>query len=113
MASRFRGTGKKQENAWGLVIFVLVFAALLTGAAFYFSGLSRDTLEQQRQSLEAQVMRSVMQCYAWEGRYPESLSKLTDSYGLVYDESRFYVDYQPVAENLLPDVTVLSLGGAQ
>ncbi|MBF1030306.1 MAG: hypothetical protein HXK91_08980, partial [Lachnospiraceae bacterium] len=39
--------------------------------------------------------------------YPPSLDYLKERYGLTYDESFFYVDYQPLASNLYPDVTVL------
>ena len=48
-----------------------------------------------------------MQCYALEGAYPANLSHLEGRYGVQVDESRFFVDYQYVAANLMPDITVL------
>ena len=112
MHDRFRvSAGESRRSAVPLLTAAL-FVLLLTGCVFLFSRASRSTGQEQKKSLENALMRGVMQCYALEGRYPESLTYLEEHYGISYDESRFFVDYRPVAENLLPDVTVLVLGGA-
>ncbi|WP_318583936.1 hypothetical protein [[Clostridium] scindens] len=53
------------------------------------------------------MTRSITQCYAVEGNYPESLDYLKKSYGLHYDEDKFFVDYQPLGSNIMPDVTII------
>ena len=57
--------------------------------------------------LEAALNRSITHCYAIEGTYPESLEYLTKNYGLTYDEDKFYIDYQPLGADIMPDVTVI------
>ena len=52
-------------------------------------------------------------CYALEGFYPPDLEYLKEHYGLTYDESSFVVEYQPVAGNIRPDVTILEKGGTR
>ena len=47
--------------------------------------------------------------YSLSGRYPQSLAELVDNYGITYDHSRFVVEYVPGAENLLPQITVITL----
>ena len=112
MQNRFKASAGEARRGL-LPVFSAIFCALLLCACvFFLSGVSADAEQEQKKSLESALMRGVMQCYALEGRYPESLSYLKEHYSVSYDESRFYVDYRPVAENLLPDVTVLLLGGA-
>ena len=48
-----------------------------------------------------------MHCYAIEGSYPESLQYLKDNYGLTYDEEKYFIDYQVLGSNILPDVTII------
>ena len=59
------------------------------------------------ETLEQAVSRGIVHCYAMEGAYPESLQYLKDHYGLIYDEDRFFVDYQVLGSNLIPDVTII------
>ena len=46
-------------------------------------------------------------CYAIEGMYPESVEYLCESYGLIYDKSKYIVYYDSFASNIRPTVTVL------
>ena len=45
-----------------------------------------------------------------EGTYPQSLDYLKEYYGLMYDEDLFFVDYQVMGSNILPDVTIIEKG---
>lgn len=112
MRDRFRASPGQTRRGLAPLFSAVLLAALLCACLLFFSQVSEDAAQEQKKSLEAALLRGVTQCYALEGRYPESLSYLREHYGISYDETRFYVDYRPVAENLLPDVTVLVLGGA-
>lgn len=90
---------------FSVVIFVLI--AFFVFLAIEASG--KGTIEKQQESLENALARDIVQCYAIEGTYPPSLDYLKEHYGLVYDESTFFVDYQPIAANLYPDVTVIKV----
>ena len=85
MKHRFE-TEKKHSGSGNLIISVLLFLAV-TG--IFLLG------------------RGIIHCYSMEGAYPESLQYLKDHYGLTYDEDRFFVDYQVLGSNLLPDVTII------
>lgn len=114
MKNRFEKKDRRFGGAWQSVLpaatFVLVFAFVLAG----IRSVGRTTDEQEIKSLETAVRNSAVECYALEGRYPESLSYLKEHYGITYDESRYMVSYQAYGANLLPTVTVLPLqGGAR
>lgn len=99
--------GKKPHSLWKSVAGAFVFLA----AVFLFSQglnqLSVKTGQEQKKNLEEAVWRGITQCYAIEGRYPESLEYLKEEYGVQYDSDRFFVDYQALGSNLVPDVTII------
>lgn len=68
---------------------------------------SKGNLHQQKILLTQAISRDLTQCYALEGFYPEDLSYFKEHYGLTYDTDVFFVDYNFVASNLRPDVTVI------
>lgn len=92
-------------------IWQLLSLAFMTGfVIFFISGINTiddSTAGEQAKSLETAVRRSVAQCYAVEGTYPPSLDYLKEHYGLIYDASRFYVDYTAIGSNIMPDITIL------
>ena len=84
-------------------IFALIFAAFCLG----LNSVSSRTEEEELRTLEIAVTRGVTHCYAVEGSYPESLEYLKTNYGLLYDEEKFLVVYQPMGANMMPDVTII------
>lgn len=96
------------------IIVLLPLLAFLFLFVLFYSGVqsvSDTTLEKQRESLETALTRSISQCYAVEGAYPPNLEYIVEHYGLIYDDSLFYIDYQPIGSNIMPDVTILTRTG--
>ena len=54
--------------------------------------------------------KSLVNCYAIEGAYPDSLSYLEEHYGLQIDHNRYVVDYEPFGDNIWPTVQVVRRG---
>lgn len=103
--------GKKNTNRIGEAFcrFLDLTLWLLLLLAFWMAlhQFQTYTRQEQKKSLVRALQKDIAQCYALEGMYPPSLSYLKQKYGLTYDEALFHVDYQPLASNLYPDVTVL------
>lgn len=100
---------KKQTGIWSLLRLSLSLCFTCGILFLFFSGLSsvtKATKEEQKRTLEDALHRNVMQCYALEGAYPDSLEYLTTHYALAYDSDCFYVDYRPIGENIFPEITV-------
>lgn len=89
-----------------ILLFIIVFAVFTAG----INRASSRTADEEAATLEAALTRSITHCYAIEGQYPESLDYLKSHYGLTYNEDRFYVDYQPLGSDILPDVTIIKKG---
>ena len=104
----------KSSRGFALIrtIILSLAAAVLLLAAFYFglSSISQVSIQEQEDSLRSAVTRSAAHFYAITGRYPESLDELTDSYPLYYDRSRFFISYQPIGENIMPEIFVAARG---
>lgn len=86
---------------------LLSFLILLTFSFFGFRAISQSTQHQQKESLEKALRRGILECYAQEGRYPESLDYLVEHYHIIYNEEYFDIHYKPIAGNIMPSVTVI------
>lgn len=83
---------------------------LCVGLFLWFSqAIGKQNLNELTHNLEETVRRDIVQCYALEGKYPESVQYLEDHYGLTYDKKSFYIDYLPIGENIIPDFTVIPI----
>ena len=106
MKHRF-ARGKQDSGSKNLMISAVLFALILSAFLFGISTVEDRTDAQAKETLEQAVSRGIVHCYSLEGSYPESLQYLKDHYGLTYDEDRFFVDYQVLGSNILPDVTII------
>ncbi len=89
------------------VVAAVVVVLLMLGAVGLYGLIDRDLNEQAAAALRQTVIDAAIQCYAVEGKYPESLDVLEQEYGVQINHARFIVTYDVFASNQLPDVTVL------
>lgn len=106
-------THHKNSFCRNIIVSIVVFFVVFFLFQYAISSLSRQTEKEKLQTLEAAITRDITQCYAVEGSYPPSLEYLKKNYGLHYDENRYFVDYQPLGTNILPEVTIIRRGGAR
>lgn len=85
------------------LLFLLALLLFVRG----LSDFSAQSSAQQKSRLEESLRKSIVTCYIQNGFYPESLDYLLSHSPVSYDEKRYIIHYQPVAANLMPDVTVL------
>ncbi len=104
-------TKKGSSYGKGLVGSIAIFLVVLFCFWAAVSTASEKTVQKQEETLETALSRSITNCYAIEGRYPESLDYLKKNYGLTYNEDLFFVDYQPLGMDIIPDVTVIARKG--
>lgn len=89
------------------VLPLLLAVAVLYGFSTAVDDLSAGQADEQLRQVEEAVRRACVACYASEGVYPPDLQYLRDRYGLQLDESQYVVHYMAIAQNLMPDITVL------
>lgn len=100
---------KKKDGPLKIILSLCLFSAVI---AVFFLGigtLSDTASDKEKESLENAIARDIAYCYATEGAYPESLEYIKENYGLTYNDDKFFVDYTPRGENILPDVTIIPL----
>ena len=85
------------------IIFVILFVLFFIGV----SNVGETSVAKQQEGLESALSRCIIQCYALEGKYPDSLEYMEEHYGLNYNEELFFVDYAPYASNIYPEVTII------
>ena len=92
------------------MIGVLLTAAVVAVLAGFLGGvenLSLGRAEEDKARLEDVLRRSAVACYAAEGVYPPSVEYMEEHYGLQIDKENYEISYNVIAENLMPDITVL------
>ena len=107
----YRGTGAAALRALigGAVLSVCVLVLFFFAVKNAQSDLDASGLK----TVDRAVRRAAVTCYALEGAYPESYAELKEHASLAVDEERYTVFYTPIAENLMPDITVVEAQGAQ
>lgn len=108
MKNRFQKQRKIKSKVTFLlpiVVCVLMTVALWSSSARIFD----ETNKRQQEGTRDAIIKGVVQCYAVEGRYPESLSYLENHYGVSYDKNKFIVSYEITGSNQMPQVTVIPL----
>ena len=103
MARVFAG---RKRGAAGPLIPVLFSAAVLVLAVLGVANLSRGSQSEQLALAQSAVRRSAVQCYAIEGRYPNSLDYLQEHYGLILNRDKFVYHYANVGATLMPEISV-------
>ena len=82
-----------------VVVLICFFSAV--------SGLTSGHAGEDLQQMEETLRRAAVACYAAEGIYPPDLAYLQDRYGVQIDPKRYAVSYVSIADNLMPDITIL------
>lgn len=86
-----------------LLAFILLFVLFFRG----ISTVDSTIIDRQQDSLTTSLQRDITQCYAMEGTYPPDLEYLVKHYGLIYDDTLLFVDYQFIGGNIYPDITII------
>lgn len=97
----------------GIVAFALPIVLFLAAFLWLYFGIldtGERSSEEGRQMTQQAIERAVVQCYAVEGAYPQSLAYLEEHYGLTVDHSRYVVTYDVFAANVRPYVEVQQKG---
>lgn len=98
-------TESNTKNIWiSLCLFVLIISVFYAGV----SSLAKSSAEEELGNLTQTLQEGIVHCYSIEGTYPESLSYLTEHYGITYDHDKYLVEYHPLGSNIMPDLTVLA-----
>ena len=85
-----------------LLIFSLVGFMILDSISAYEAKVSENRLTE----IEETVERYALLCYATEGAYPPDIDYLVENYGLVVNRDKYIYAYEPIAENIRPQVDV-------
>lgn len=93
----------ESKNKLSLLITLGIFILFI----LQIQNITHLTKQQQRINLEKAISRDIIQCYALEGYYPPDLNYIEEHYGLTYNKSEFFIDYQIEGENIKPTFTII------
>ncbi len=103
-------SARRRASSWGGLLKGLLLPVAAVAILLFFAtalnNLSSGRKQESQSQLELAVRRACVACYAAEGVYPPSLEYLQEHYG-VQVAPEYIVRYMVIAENLMPDITVL------
>ena len=98
---------EKKGNFLPVVLMPLVVISLVLCFLSGISNITQGQSQEDKRRLEDAVHRAAVACYSMEGFFPPDLSYLEEHYGIQINRRQYVVSYVPVAENLMPDITVM------
>ena len=98
---------KKEKKSITTYAPILILVVVLLGFTLFANSMTVGNASCEKEILQNAIDRSITQCYALEGIYPDSLEYLEEEYGLTYNKEHFFVDYQYIGSNLRPDITII------
>lgn len=98
---------RQGKNLLRMILPVLLVVVILWAFSTALDELGSGQAQEQLKQVEEAVRRSSVACYAAEGVYPPNLASLQERFGLQIDTSHYIVHYKAIAQNLMPDITVI------
>jgi hypothetical protein len=98
---------KQHKEKPGVLIVSVLFLLLLFFGVNWILNMAHN---EEADLLYQAINKAVVNYYAIEGRYPENLQEVVDTYGIVINEDKYIVTYDIFASNVKPDVEVIVKG---
>lgn len=111
--NRFYKHKKTSSIIKNLILPVIIFGILFSFFYYGIASIAQTSAIEEKQSLETALNHAIVHFYSIEGRYPEKLDDIIKHYGITYDQNKYLVDYQPIASNIMPNITVIHLEEAR
>ena len=89
-----------------MALFLLVIGVLLMGFNNAFSVVNDSDLSRVKQNIKD----GIVECYAIEGKYPESIEYLKDNYGVYFNDKSYQIHYRYLGLNMMPEFDVFIKG---
>ncbi len=103
---------KKKRSKAGAIACIVLFTALIAACVFALRSFSRSSYEKELQTVQSNLVRCAVSCYALEGAFPEDINYLSQNYGFSLDTDRYIYHYEYQGANLIPNIKVFGLGGS-
>lgn len=86
------------------ILFFLASCILVTGG---IQNTMEQTKIQQKQQLELELKRAIIECYALEGSYPPDIHYLESYYDIFISDEKYMIYYDIFASNIMPEFRVI------
>ena len=101
---------KSKPNLRRLIPQLLIAAGVLALFIYGFSTIPRATESENLAMTKRAVRSALINCYAIEGSYPQTLEYLEEHYGVTIDYNKYVVFYEAIGGNIMPYVNVVPIG---
>ena len=103
----------KKNLISGASVSIVLFIGIILFFVVSISNASKEIDDNEVITLRKSIDKAIVNCYAIEGAYPESIEYIEENYGVVIDRDRFIVIYEVLGPNVLPNVIVKPISEIQ
>ena len=96
----------KKKLISGTAFAIILFLGILAFFLVSINNVSNEIDSNELVTLRRTIDKAIVNCYAIEGAYPESIEYIEEKYGVVIDRDKFRVIYEVLGPNVLPNVIV-------
>ena len=94
----------------GALVTIFLFTLILVIIVLGIGSAGQSANDERTNALHDIIVRAAAQCYAIEGFYPPNPQYLMDNYGVIIDESKYFIEFSGFASNIMPSIVVTELG---
>lgn len=87
----------------GTLILLLIILAIISG----IHQAKKNIASSAKDRLYETIRNIAVHAYSIEAQYPMNLEYMKKNYHLNYDEERFFVDYQLIMGNAMPEIFII------
>lgn len=88
-----------------VILFLITFSAIIILNNFGNVLSSELIIPTSTDEIEDAINNKLIECYAFEGAYPNDI-KYLESYGIVFDDDKYIYEYKPNRSYELPYINV-------
>ncbi len=92
-----------------VVFFAMIISIIIIG----LQTTSQSTHDEKLDVMTKALDKAVINCYAIEGAYPESLEYIEENYGVQLDHENYLITYEIFASNYAPIINIYERNGTQ
>ncbi len=93
-------------NILSHTILYIFIGVLLIALIYASTNLGSKNNDISKKNIKAVIEKTVMQCYASEGSYPNDLEYLEKNYGLIMDRENYIYEYHVFSSNIMPEIII-------
>lgn len=91
-------------------VIILLFVIIVAVTLFGFNNIQNSANDRDLNRIKENIKEGIIECYAIEGHYPDSIEYLKNNYGLYLNDDSYQIHFRYLGSNIMPEYAVFLKG---